>query len=93
MACPHVRLRACCIPLSDSPSALVPAQITEELTAAEAQRPAVLVAQPALRLDLSGALQQSPARVDMCSRCAELVQQVSDYQWVGGVDGACGVAS
>lgn len=85
MACPHVRLRACCIPLSDSPSALVPAQITEELTAAEARRPAVLVAQPTLRLDLSRALQQAPARVDMCSACAGLVQKVSESRWVGGV--------
>ncbi|KAL4447526.1 hypothetical protein ABPG75_004745 [Micractinium tetrahymenae] len=51
-------------------------QITEELAAAEAWRPAGIVAQPTLRLDLPGALQQPPPRVDMCSGCAGWIQEL-----------------
>ena len=87
LARPRARLHAHCMPLSCSPSALVSAQITEELAAAEARQPAVINVQPTLRLDLSGALQQPPARVDMCSACAKLVQEVSEYAWVGAGDG------
>ncbi len=53
-----------------------PAQVTEELAAAEARRQAVIAAQPALRLALPEALQQAPPRLDMCSECAQMVQQV-----------------
>ncbi|KAI7836811.1 hypothetical protein COHA_009355 [Chlorella ohadii] len=50
-------------------------QTKEELAAAEARRPPVLVAQPALHLDLPAALQQPPPRLDMCSACARRIQQ------------------
>ncbi|KAI7837610.1 hypothetical protein COHA_008536 [Chlorella ohadii] len=50
-------------------------QTKEELAAAEARRPPVLVAQPALHLHLPAALQQPPPRLDMCSACARRLQQ------------------
>lgn len=46
-------------------------QVSEELAAAEARRPAALMVQPTVRLALPEALQQQPPRVDMCSGCAE----------------------
>ena len=78
---------------SRSPYAFAPAQMTEELAAAEARRPAVIVAQPTLRLDLPGALQQAPARMDMCSECAKLLQKVSAWKWAGVDDGIYGIYS
>ena len=58
---------------------LPPPQIKEELAAAEARRPALIVAQPALRLDLPAALQQPPPRLDMCSVCAGRFQKVGHW--------------
>ena len=67
-------------PLATTPAlpcpVLPPAQMAEDLAAAEARRPAVIAAQPTLRLELPEALQQAPPRLDMCSECATLVQQV-----------------
>ena len=54
-------------------------QIKEELAAAEARRPAVIDAQPALRLDLPAALQQPPPRLDMCSVCAGRFEKVGHW--------------
>ncbi len=51
-------------------------QSTEEVAAAQARRKAVIVAEPMLRLELSGELQQAPPRMDMCSECAQLLQEV-----------------
>ncbi|PSC73258.1 f-box and wd40 domain [Micractinium conductrix] len=51
-------------------------QIKVELAAAEARRQPVLVAQPALHLDLPAALQQPPPRVDMCSVCGRWIEQM-----------------
>ena len=53
-----------------------PLQGTEELAAAQARRPAVIAAEPTLHLDLSGALQQQPPRLDMCRACARWLEQV-----------------
>ena len=53
-----------------------PLQVREELAAAEARRPAVIAAQPSLRLNLPEALQQAPPRLDMCSKCARQLEQV-----------------
>ncbi|PSC69258.1 expressed protein isoform A [Micractinium conductrix] len=50
-------------------------QVAEELAAAEARRPAALVVQPTLHLDLPEALQHPPPRLDMCSSCALLVKE------------------
>lgn len=52
-------------------------QVKEELAAAEARRPAVIVVEPALHLELAAALQQPPPRLDMCSACAQRIQKVS----------------
>lgn len=57
-------------------------QIKVELAAAEARRQPVLVAQPALHLDLPAALQQPPPRVDMCSVCGRWIEQVG--RWGAG---------
>lgn len=57
------------------------AQVAEELAAAEARRPAALVVQPTLHLDLPEALQHPPPRLDMCSSCALLVKEVSVGIW------------
>jgi len=51
-------------------------QSTEEVAAAQARRKAVIVAEPMLPLELSGELQQAPPRMDMCSECARLLQEV-----------------
>ncbi|PSC75789.1 hypothetical protein C2E20_1529 [Micractinium conductrix] len=51
-------------------------QGTEELAAAQARRPAVIAAEPTLHLDLSGALQQQPPRLDMCRACARWLEQL-----------------
>ena len=64
-----------CLPLPP------PLQIREELAAAEARRPAVIAAQPALRLNLPQALQQAPPRLDMCSVCARRLEQVGRVGW------------
>ena len=58
---------------------LPPPQIKEELAAAEARRPALIVAQPGLRLDLPAALQQPPPRLDMCSVCAGRFEKVGHW--------------
>jgi hypothetical protein len=51
-------------------------QIKEELAVAQARRPAVIAAQPALRLHLPAALQQPPPRLDICSMCARRFEKV-----------------
>ena len=51
-------------------------QVKEELVAAKERRPPVRLAEPALHLDLPAALQQPPPRLDMCSACARLIEQV-----------------
>lgn len=51
-------------------------QITEELAAAEARRPAVIAARPAVHLDLPEPLQQQPPRLDMCRKCAGWIEQM-----------------
>jgi hypothetical protein len=51
-------------------------QREEDLAAAEARRMEVVAAQPTLRLELPEALQQAPARLDMCSECSQNVQQM-----------------
>ena len=68
-------------------------QGTEEFAAAEARRPAVIAAEPTLHLDLSGALQQQPPRLDMCLKCARLLEQVGRWRAGGMVlwsAGECG---
>ncbi|KAI7845009.1 hypothetical protein COHA_001375 [Chlorella ohadii] len=55
---------------------IVVQQSSEELAAAHARRPAVIAAEPMLRLELSGTLQQVPPRMDMCSECAQLLEQL-----------------
>ncbi|KAI7837202.1 hypothetical protein COHA_008993 [Chlorella ohadii] len=55
---------------------LIVVQSTEEVAAAQARRRAVIVAEPMLRLELSGELQQAPPRMDTCSECAQLLQEV-----------------
>ncbi len=57
-------------------TALPPLQVKEELAAAYARRTPVLVAEPALCLELPEELQQPPPRLDMCSACARLIQEV-----------------
>lgn len=51
-------------------------QFAEMLAAAEARRVEVVVAQPSLRLQLPEALQQSPPRLDMCSKCARSLEEI-----------------
>ncbi|PSC74215.1 N-acyl-phosphatidylethanolamine-hydrolyzing phospholipase D [Micractinium conductrix] len=51
-------------------------QVTEELAALDARRPAFIAVQPALHLDLPEALQQHPPRLDMCSKCADWIEQM-----------------
>ena len=58
-----------------------PLQVREELAAAEARRPAVIAAQPSLRLNLPEALQQAPPRLDMWSVCARRLEQVGRVGW------------
>ena len=71
------------------------AQLTEELAAAEARRPAALVVQPTMRLHLPGALQHPPLRLQMCSKCALRIEAVrrgavADGWWAAGWGAACG---
>ena len=76
-ALPPQALPCCCLVSPSLPRpALCPCQLTEELAAAQARRQAVIAAQPALRLHLPEALQQVPPRLDWCSECAQMVQQV-----------------
>jgi hypothetical protein len=51
-------------------------QREEDLAAAEARRMEVVAVQPTVRLELPEALQQAPPRLDMCSECAQNVQQM-----------------
>ena len=67
--CPY-SLSCSAFPAPSSP------QIKEELASVKAQRPTVIVAQPALHLDLPKALQQPPSRLDMCSKCADWIEKV-----------------
>ena len=67
----------CLHPLLSRPApAPPPPQTEEELAAAYARRKPVLVAEPALCLELPEELQQQPPRLDMCSACAWLLQEV-----------------
>ena len=75
------------------PACLPPAQKAEELAAAEARRPPVIVAQPTLHLELPEALQQAPPRLDMCSECARTVQEVRRRKEGAGKGGEEGGAS
>lgn len=60
-------------------------QMAENLAAAEARRRPALLVQPTFRLILPEALQHPPPRVDMCSVCAQKLEEVG--QWCWSVDG------
>ena len=66
------------------PAPPAPAQMAEDLAAAEARRRPVIAAQPTLHLELPDALRRAPPRLDMCSECAQNVQQVGRRVVVGG---------
>jgi hypothetical protein len=59
-------------------------QTWEQVQAVRGRRPAVLLALATFELKLPGGWEQDPPpRLDMCSRCAELVEQVGGAGWLG----------
>lgn len=59
-------------------------QAAEELLAAQQGRAPALVVLPSLQLVLPDALRDEPARLDMCSACAKLLEQVGTWASVAG---------